>query len=153
MNLPPNSWGPFFWHTMHIVALGYPTNPTYINKKAAKEFYESLRFILPCSVCKEHYSTFINEMPVTPFLDTRQDLFKWTVMLHNKVNQSLGKPRVTEMEAIEYYKRLGNTSRSPVYTSADYADADLRAMIKGIGLGVAVTVTLGTILWYLRKED
>ena len=42
MQFPPSVWGPFFWHTIHIVALGYPKNPTYTDKKCAKEFYESL---------------------------------------------------------------------------------------------------------------
>ena len=42
MQFPPSVWGPFFWHTIHIVALGYPKSPTYTDKKCAKEFYESL---------------------------------------------------------------------------------------------------------------
>jgi hypothetical protein len=40
--IPPTTWGPFFWHTIHIIALGYPKNPTYTDKKCVKEFYESL---------------------------------------------------------------------------------------------------------------
>ena len=43
MNIPPTVWGPFFWLTIHIVALGYPSNPTHAHKKAAKEFFESLK--------------------------------------------------------------------------------------------------------------
>ena len=37
---------------------------------------------------------------MTPHLDRRDDLFKWTVELHNVVNESLGKPRITELEAL-----------------------------------------------------
>ena len=92
-------------------------------------------------------------MPITPFLDSRNDLFRWTNTLHNSVNQTLGKPKVTELEAIAYYQRLGASGRSPVLKPDDFAEADLRAMIKGIGIGVATTVTIGGILWFIQKRE
>lgn len=153
MQLPPSSWGPFFWHTMHIVALGYPVQPTYGHKKAAKEFYESLQFLIPCPVCRDHYAEYMRSMPITPFLDRRDDLFKWTVMIHNKVNEMLGKPRFTELESLEFYRRLGASGRSPVLQPDDFAEADLRAIIKGAGIGVAATVTVGGILWWINRGD
>jgi hypothetical protein len=153
MHLPPTAWGPFFWHTMHIVALGYPLKPTYGHKKAAKEFFESLTFLIPCPICREHYAEFLKEMPITPFLDRRDDLFKWTVALHNKVNVKLGKPLYTELDSIAFYTRLGASGRSPVVKPDDFAEADLRAMIKGIGIGVAGATTLGVALWWLGKGE
>ena len=38
MHLPPEIWGPMFWSTLHIVSLAYPEEPTYAEKRAAKEF-------------------------------------------------------------------------------------------------------------------
>ena len=152
-HIPPTTWGPFFWHTMHIVALGYPQKPTYGHKKAAKEFYESLQFLIPCPICREHYAEYMKSMPITPFLDRRDDLFKWTVLIHNKVNEMLGKPRFTEIESLEFYRRLGASGRSPVMKPDDFAEADLRAILKGIGIGVATTVTIGGILWFINKGD
>lgn len=153
MHLPPSAWGPFFWHTMHIVALGYPLKPTYGDKRSAKEFYESLAFLIPCPICRDHYTEFLKEMPISPFLDKRDDLFKWTVAVHNKVNQKLGKPQYTELESIQFYTRLGAMGRSPVIKPDDFAEADLRALIKGIGIGVASTATLGVALWWFSKAD
>lgn len=153
MHLPPAAWGPFFWHTMHIVALGYPTNPSYSHKKAAKEFYESLQFLIPCPICREHYANFLQEQAISPSLDRRQDLFKWTVDVHNKVNQSLNKPRVSEQEAIAYYSRLGNRGRSPVWTPDDFAEADLKSMIQGFGLGVGVAAAAVASFWWVSKGE
>lgn len=153
MHLPPSSWGPFFWHTMHIVALGYPLKPTYAHKKSAKEFYESLQFLIPCPICREHYASYMKEVPISPFLDRRDDLFKWTVTVHNKVNQMLGKPLFSEMESIEFYRRLGSSGRSPVMKPDDFAEADLRAVIKGVGIGVAASVTVGGILWFINRGE
>lgn len=152
MHLPPSVWGPFFWHTIHITALGYPSQPTYGHKKAAKEFFESLIFLIPCPVCREHYAQYLEASPLTPNLDRREDLFRWTVDLHNRVNEKLGKPRYTEAQSIAFYNRLGKRNRSPVFSPDDFAEADLRATIRGIGLGVGATVMLGGIFWFLNRE-
>jgi hypothetical protein len=153
MHLPPAAWGPFFWHTIHIVALGYPSKPSYGDKKAAKEFYESLKFLIPCPICREHYAQHLHESPLTPHLDRREDLFRWTVDLHNRVNEKLGKRRFSEQEAIAYYTRLGNRGRSPVWTPDDFAEADLRAIIRGIGIGVGLTAAIGATVWWVSKEN
>ena len=101
MQFPPAVWGPFFWHTIHIAALGYPKEPTYTDKRTAKEFYESFAFLLPCGVCREHYSKHLHANPIATFLDTRKDLLKWTIMIHNEVNRMLNKPVWTEQEVID----------------------------------------------------
>ena len=153
LKMPPQVWGPFFWHTIHITALGYPEKPNYSQKKAAKEFYESLAFLLPCSVCKEHYAQTLAIKPITPFLDRRQDLLKWTIDLHNSVNASLKKPAMSESDVIDYYKRLGSRGRSPVWTVTDFAEADMRARIQGIGIGAGVTVVALGLLWMTTKAE
>jgi hypothetical protein len=138
---------------MHIVALGYPVKATYGHKKAAKEFFESLTFLIPCPICREHYSEFLQKTPISPFLDRRDDLFKWTVEVHNSVNATLGKPKYSELEAIHFYTRLGANGKSPVLQPDDFAEADIRSMIKGIGVGVATTVTVGGLLWWFQKGE
>jgi hypothetical protein len=138
---------------MHIIALGYPSNPTYTDKKAAKEFYESLQFLIPCPICREHYSKYLQEQAISPFLDRRQDLFRWTVDIHNKVNQSLKKPRVSEQEAIAFYGRLGNRGRSPVLTPDDFAEADLKAIIQGFALGIGVAGAAFASFWWISKGE
>ncbi len=153
LKMPPEVWGPFFWHTIHIVAMGYPEKPTYSQKKAAKEFFESLQYLLPCSECRTHYAQHLAVSPITPHLDRRQDLFKWTVELHNTVNQSLGKPRMLETDVIAHYKRLGNRGRSPLWSQSDFAEADMRARIQGIGLGAGVTFVALSLLWLTTRNE
>ena len=148
MHVPPEVWGPFFWHTIHIVALGYPSEPTYSDKKAAKDFFESLQSLVPCPICRTHYISHLAKIPIGPSLDSRKELFRWTIDLHNEVNQMLGKRKYTETEVIQYYTRLGARTRSPVITAQDFMEADQQAMLKGIAAGVAVTAVLGGILYF-----
>lgn len=147
MRFPPTVWGPFFWHTIHIIAIGYPKNPTYTDKKCAKEFYESLAFLLPCSACREHYKAHLAENPLTPFLDSRTDLIKWTVMIHNKVNQSLGKNEWRLEEVLSYYERLGRRDRSPVWTKEDLDEVDYRSFVKGFITGSILLSIIGGTMY------
>lgn len=151
MRFPPSVWGPFFWHTIHITALGYPKDPSYSDKKAAKEFYESLAQLLPCPICREHYATHLQKMPLTPHLDRREDLFKWTVQLHNEVNASLGKPRVTEAESLVFYRRLGVRGKSPVINQDVLDEMDMRSMIKGGLIGGGVVFAAGAVFYLASK--
>ena len=151
MIFPPSVWGPFFWHTIHIVAIGYPKNPTYIDKKCAKEFYESLAYLIPCSVCRTHYKEHITSNPLTPFLDSRTDLIKWTIDIHNSVNKMLGKPEWSMEEVMAYYERIGNRNRSPIWTKEDMNEVDYRSFIKGFITGSAILSTMGGVFYFLNR--
>lgn len=153
MKLSPQIWGPLFWMTIHIVALGYPKKPTYGDKKAAKEFFESLQYLLPCSECRGHFRELLVKNPITPHLDRRDDLFKYTVMLHNDVNKRLGKPQMTEVEALLYIKRLGQRNESPILTREMFEEIDMRSMIKGGFIGVGITLLIGTGIYFFSKES
>ena len=135
MKFPPEVWGPFYWHVIHIVALGYPAEPSYSDKKAAKDFFESLKFLLPCSICRKHYIQHFQNNPITPALDNRNSLIKWTIDIHNQVNQMLNKPVWTQEEVVAYYMRLGTIGRSPVWTPVDFSAADSKAFARGALIG------------------
>ena len=153
MHIPPSVWGPFFWHTIHIAALAYPNEPTYEYKKAAKEFFESLKVLIPCPICREHYEKHMEKYPITPHLDKRADLFRWTLLLHNEVNEQLNKPVFTEAQVLAYYERLGKRDRSPVWTEKDFVAADMAARIQGFVGGAAAVGVVMTILWLVNDSS
>jgi hypothetical protein len=104
--LPPATWGPIFWNTMHIVALGYSMTPSEEEKMAAKHFYESLVYLIPCPICRVHYKEHLASMSVTEALDNRSALLEWTWKIHNEVNKELGKPTVTMDQFLDHISSL-----------------------------------------------
>jgi hypothetical protein len=150
--IPPTTWGPFFWHTMHLVALGYPVEPTYAEKRAAKEFFESFTHLIPCPTCKIHYANHLKEMPITPSLDTRKDLFKWTVDMHNMVNKDLGKPLYTEADAISFYHKLGEMGRSPVWTPEDVQSYYFAMAAKYGTAALGIAALTGAAIYWFTKD-
>lgn len=114
MGMSPDVWGPIFWHTMHIVSLGYNPQPSKQEQEDAIRFYTSLQTMLPCNICRTHYSEYLREMPVEHAVKSRDDLIYWVFQLHNKVNQNLGKRTYTFDEYIQSMRKLahGDTGSS-----------------------------------------
>lgn len=73
---------------MHVVALGFPADPSDNDKREYTEFYESLTKVLPCVHCREGYRDIFRDIPIR--LGNTEELFQWTVDVHNAVNRKLG---------------------------------------------------------------
>jgi hypothetical protein len=136
---------------MHITAIGYPREPTYADKKAAREFYEALTILIPCPFCREHYAQFVKENPITPALDSREALFEWTVKIHNLANKSMNKPEFTVMESLEVYDKMGARGISPIWSPADDEKFSLKSGLMGAGGTLAVVALLGGAYWYYKS--
>jgi hypothetical protein len=136
---------------MHIVAIGYAKHPTYTDKKSAKEFFESLVFLIPCAICREHYKDHLTQQPITPFLDSREDLLKWTIDIHNKVNALSNKKQWTQAEVMHYYEKLGERQRSPIWTKHDLDEVDSRSFVRGFITGAVLVAVCAGGLYIVKK--
>lgn len=111
-----NIWGPKAWFFLHTITFNYPDNPSNNDKKNYKNFFESLQFTLPCKVCKEHYINHIKDYPIDNYLDTKETLVNWLIIIHNEVNKILNKPILDYKQVIEQYNNIydNNTYNSNI---------------------------------------
>ena len=77
---------------MHSVASQVSKNPSEAERAGLVSFFESLRFALPCNVCKHDYFNILAKHPVYPHTASKELLSEWVWRLHNTVNQKLDKP-------------------------------------------------------------
>ena len=103
MDPNPEIWGSHFWFTMHTVGFFYPEYPTPTDMHRYKNFYESFVYMLPCVSCREHYGKVINDHPIDPYLESRDSLSRWVVLVHNKVNERIGKKQISYQQAVDEY--------------------------------------------------
>lgn len=82
-------WGPDGWQLLHSVAVTYPERPSDRTKQVYKEFFETLRLMLPCIYCRNSFFQFVDELPIDPYLKDRKTLNYWVYLMHNKVNDKL----------------------------------------------------------------
>jgi len=96
----PALWGPYGWKFIHYVTLGYPSNPSLETKERYKIFFESLQYVLPCSICSAHYMENLKEHPLTDdIMNDKNKLIEWAILMHNLVNISTNKKSLSNTEA------------------------------------------------------
>ena len=117
-----DAWGPPMWKTIHFVALGYENKfPTPSDVIAYETFFHTLADVIPCHVCAGHYREELEDLPLKPYLESGPTLFEWTVHLHNRVNERLGKPKWSVRKAYNHYTHLIN---SPTYKDGDSSTSE-----------------------------
>ena len=94
-------WGPAFWHTLHAVSFNFPPNATDAQQKEYAQFFQAIKNVLPCPICKTHYAENLAQFAV-PVTSTRA-LSEWVVNLHNRVNARDGKREYTYLEVAAQY--------------------------------------------------
>lgn len=150
MGMSPDVWGPLFWSTMHIATLGYPVSPTEQDQLAATHFYESLSVMIPCPICRDHYSQTLMKMPIKEAVKGRDELINWVFTIHNEVNKQLGKSEITwETYVQTMYKLALQTKVNLIPTEKSPLQSSLTA--NGIALVLGVVVGGAAYAWYTTK--
>jgi hypothetical protein len=135
MGLSPEVWGREAWHFIHLVALTYPPQPSEQQKKEYLLFFESLGNTLPCEICAAHYREKIKNTP--PKLENHNELFNWTVDIHNSVNKDNGKKQYTYKQALE---EINKNMRKP----SDY-------LVTGVAVSVSIITMISLFAYSINK--
>lgn len=98
----PDVWGPSAWLFLHSITLSYPKCPSDEDKNNMKNFFSNLGNVLPCENCRVNYASHLNKYPLTiKVLQSKQNLVKWLIDIHNSVNSMKNKPILTYEQAFD----------------------------------------------------
>lgn len=111
MGIDPTVWGPSMWSIIHLVCLQAPKEIDANVRNSYYMFFTMMPYILPCDKCREHWLTHIHTYPLDDALSTRDDLFRWSINMHNLVNKSLGKPEVSYEVALEHWTDVSKNKK------------------------------------------
>jgi hypothetical protein len=85
-------WGPTMWHMMHTISFNYPVKPTKEEKEFYYNFYNNLKYILPCRYCRENLVKNLEILPLKKSVfKNRYTLSRYIYDLHEVVNKMLNK--------------------------------------------------------------
>lgn len=104
--MEPNIWGPPAWLFLHSITFNYPHSPSSNDKQNYNTFFHALKNVIPCPTCRKHYSDNLKKIPIR--LNTRDDLIRWLIDIHNSVNKSTNKPILSYEEVYDKYDQLYN---------------------------------------------
>ena len=79
-----------------------------LEKQKYYTFFNSLKNVLPCPVCRDHYEKNFEKLPIR--MDTRRELIEWLIDIHNEVNRMNNKKIYTYNEVYEIYNELYDNS-------------------------------------------
>jgi Erv1 / Alr family len=112
MKIGPEVWGEPMWKTLHIVALSYPSNPDADTAEKYKQFFMLFRSVIPCQSCAQGYGEILNRHPIDEALGGPEDLFNWTVVVHNEVANKINKPTMSP-EFVKHNYIFGTSQSQP----------------------------------------
>jgi hypothetical protein len=103
--LDPKIWGPHYWFFLHTIAITFPHHPNAITKKKYYDLIQNLPLFIPQEEVSSYFSKLLDAYPVTPYLDNRESIVRWTWFIHNKINEKLEKPKISLEEFyVKYYE-------------------------------------------------
>ena len=103
-------WGKHGWIFLHYVTFNYPLNPSQYDVDNYYNFFYSLQFVLPCSICKKHYSNNLLNYNLIGALKSRKLLIKWLIDIHNDINSELGKPILSYDNALRKLDKVDSNN-------------------------------------------
>jgi len=103
-----NKWGKHGWIFLHYVTLNYPTNPTQNDIDNYYNFFDSIKYVLPCDLCKTNYSYHLNNFSLLNALQSRNLLIKWLIDIHNETNKLLGKKQLSYDTALKKIDKVNS---------------------------------------------
>lgn len=148
----PNLWGPVLWKSMEYIVAKYPDHPNSQQQQAAIEYFQALRYLLPCQTCQEHFAKLLLDLPVTQYVQSRSQLSGWLIEIHNRVNDRLGKPRWHNP-----HQSFGHDTLCKCQSEAALAAANASAHQKCFSsrtlwvLGLCILVSLFMFFLYRRQ--
>jgi hypothetical protein len=102
-NIDKKIWGNSLWDIIHIITKYIPVNSKGELSRETKliyiDFINCIQKLLPCELCRNHMDENIIKIPLEKYLNTRTDLFTWTVLFHNRVNKDNNKKEMNVKEA------------------------------------------------------
>lgn len=100
-NMVITTWSHPTWKMIHYYASQYDN--TYEYALSYKAFMSCMQFLLPCPRCREHLKDNLSNHPIDKFFSSRDDLFRWSYILHQTVSEQIGKKGISIQEAKRLY--------------------------------------------------
>ena len=149
MGIEPNRLGPHVWAAIHLCCIGAPDVLDSMQQVQYRSFFMSLPYVIPCTNCSDHFKKVLQTLPVDNKLTGKDDLFRWSVDVHNNVNARLNKPIIAYEDAYNYWKTICDNDGSIKIgkNKGVWTDIGLFPIL------LALVMTYSTIAYYMHTKS
>ena len=94
-------------------------------------FFQSLKYLMPCKDCRDHYTKLFDKYPITKYLNNKINLRKWIYIIESetKKNQSKHNNKTIKNNIIKHTNSNTNSNSN--------ANSNVRGVLKIIGKGTS----------------
>ena len=93
--MDPRIWGRDLWNSLYNIAYVYPGNENEYITNQYRTFFELLKDVIPCRMCRLNFKEHIAQTPISGYLKTNKDLVKWLNIIQNDVCKLKGKKQIS----------------------------------------------------------
>lgn len=112
MGISPDIWGPSTWTFLHLIVLSEPEILDTSRLGYYKTLFTVLQELLPCQKCRNHLRENMGKLKDLTSIQSKRELFDWTVELHNLVNQITNKRTYDLEEAFQLWNDIAHGKRN-----------------------------------------
>ncbi len=94
--------GPNAWRVLHSYAAGYSPDQKNDFTKLVKTLTETFQ----CTTCLQNFKKKLEIVPLEPYLTNNHDLFFWTYVMHDMVNQAISKTDPANSKVSPAYDKI-----------------------------------------------
>lgn len=81
---------------LQTVCQFYPQNPTFQETMLYKQFFQSLKKVIPNNNFRKQYVNAFEDLPIDPYLSTRESLFVWLYKIFHHITNVNAKYNIVE---------------------------------------------------------
>jgi len=107
--IKPQYWGRPFWKTIDSIVATYDPSDGQ-NRESVIAFFTSLKHLLPCDECRQHFTTYWENYPIQNEFDTRLGLFQWVYRLRCEINTRNKKKNPSIQSYLQHLEKLFDIS-------------------------------------------
>lgn len=125
-----------FWNCIHYVSYIYPDKPTIKDKEQIEKMIEiiSTKEGIKCPKCRKHFIYWVSQNDVKMYYNSKNELIKYFVNLHNDINYKNRKKLLSYQEVDKIYKNYDTTELISYYLDIDkfYNNGNVYDFVKNI---------------------
>ena len=93
----------YYKFCMINISLNYPKYPNDVTKKKYYDFINNIPLLFPNNPLGNNFIKYLDNYPVTPYLDSRKSFIKWIHFINNKINIDLNLKEETLEDSLKNY--------------------------------------------------
>ena len=98
-----------YWNCLHYFSYNYPDNPTDLDKYQIEVLFKIMSTTgIKCPRCRKHFTSWISKYDIRNYYNSKNDLIRYFINLHNNVNKSNNKKKLSLNEVNDIYLNFDN---------------------------------------------